>query len=201
MGRNRVRLVTTVMKMSTGKKLGIGGAMIVVALFAATLASGRLSAWLSPARPKNTWNSAAIQGTFAGVQVREIDPSEAALVFFYDLDNKTDIDYQLSPGPNLVIMSHLKSNGSLSAEEPIVLESAAFVPARNRTRIAVEVTHPFVWPQDTDSASPDKFQGFLQGETTDLNGFVLFDQPSRYEIELPGGWKDLQQISATAISN
>jgi len=187
--------------MSTAKKLGISGAIVFAALLAATLASGRFSGWFSSAASKNTWNSRAIQSTFAGVQVREIDPSKAALVFFYDLDNKTDTDYQVTQGSNLVIMSRLKSDGSLSAEEPIVLASAAFVPARNRTRIAVEITHPFVWPQDTDSASAEKFRGFLQGETTNVSGFVLFDQPSRYQIELPGGWKDLQQIPTATSPN
>ena len=171
------------------------------ALLAATLASGRLSGWFSSGRPKSTWNSSAIQATFAGVQVREIDPTKAALFFFYDLDNKTDSDYQMTPGPNLVIMSRLKSDSSLNAEEPIALASTAFVPARNRTRVAVQVTHPFVWPQDTDSASGDKFRGFLQSETANLSGFVLFDQPSRYQIELPGGWKDGQQIPAVTTPN
>lgn len=180
--------------MSTGKKFGIAAALVLIALLAATLASGRLAGLFSSGRPKNTWNSAAIQATFAGVQVREIDPSKAALVFFYDLDNKTDSDYQLTPGSNLVIMSRLKSDASLNAEEPIVLASPAFIPARNRTRVALQVTHPFAWPQDTDSGSGDKFRGLLQGETSNLSGFVLFDQPSRYQIELPGGWKDVQQI-------
>jgi hypothetical protein len=187
--------------MSTGKKFGIAGALILVALLAATLASGRLSALFSSSRPKNTWNSAAIQATFAGVQVREIDPSKAALVFFYDLDNKTDSDYQLTPSSNLVIMSRLKSDSSLNAEDPIVLASAAFVPARNRTRVALQVTHPFVWPQDTDGSSGDKFRGFLQSETANLSGFVLFDQPSRYQIELPGGWKDGQPVPAVTTPN
>jgi hypothetical protein len=187
--------------MSTGTKFGLAGAIIAVALLAATLASGRFSGLLSPARPKNTWNSGAILATFAGVQVREIDPSKAALVFFYDLDNKTDTDYQLAQGPNLVIMSRLKSNSSLSAEEPFALASSAFVPARNRTRVAVEVTHPFTWPQDTDNSSPEKFRSFLQGETANISGFVLFDQPSRYQIELPGGWKDTQPVPTAASSN
>jgi hypothetical protein len=187
--------------MSTGKKFGIAGAIVLIALLAATLASGRLSGWFSSGGPKNSWNSHAIQATFAGVQVRESDPSKATLVFFYDLDNKTDADYQLAPGPNLVIMSRLKSDGSLNAQEPIALASAAFVPARSRTRIAVEITHPFVWPQDTDTASGDKFRALLQGETANLSGFVLFDQPARYQIELPGGWKDGQQLPAAASPN
>jgi hypothetical protein len=186
---------------SAGKKFGIAGLVIVVVLLAVAAAFGRLPRWLVPAKRGNGWNSHAIEGTLSGVQVRELDPSNAALVFFYDLDNQTDTDFQMAPGSSLLIMGRLKSDGSLSADELITLASAAFVPARNRTRIAIQVTHPFTWPQDTDGASGDKFRGFLQGEVTNLTGFVLFDQPTKYQIELPGDWKDLPQIPAVAGRN
>ena len=35
-----------------------------------------------------------------GVRVREIDASKSEVVFLYDLDNKTDTDYQLAKGRN-----------------------------------------------------------------------------------------------------
>lgn len=187
--------------MSTGKKITFVGLAVVVVLLAVAAASGRLPQWISRSKHGNGWNSQAIKGTFAGVQVREIDPSDAVLVFFYDLDNQTDTDFQMAPGSSLLIMGRLKSDGSLSADEPITLASPVFVPARNRTRIAVQVAHPFAWPQDTDAASGDKFRGFLQSEVANLNGFVLFDQPTKYQIELPGDWKDLPQGPAIVGRN
>ena len=58
------------------------------------------------------WNAQAIVSTFSGVKVSQIDSSTAALTFSYDLDNTTDDDFQLTKGPSVVIMSHLKSDGT-----------------------------------------------------------------------------------------
>ncbi len=131
------------------------------------------------------WNSRAIESAFAGVQVREVDAAHASVVFLYDLDNRTGSDYQLTPGPSAVIMKRLKADGSLSSDTRARLVSAAFVPTNNRTRIAVELTHPFAWPAKSDAAADQTFRDFVARETSGLQGFVIFDQTSRYEIELP----------------
>ncbi len=85
----------------------------------------------------SVWNSASVRGTFAGVQVHEVDPAHVQLVFYYDLDNDSDEDYQLTKGPGTVVMTRLKSNGSLSSDEPMELDHSVFLPARNRTRISL----------------------------------------------------------------
>ena len=87
----------------------------------------------------NPWNSLAIESTLVGVRVREVDPTHAAVVFLYDLSNQTDTDYQLASGPNLLIMSRLEPGGSLSSDRQASLTSVGFVPAKNRTRIALEI--------------------------------------------------------------
>src|ERR1700679_4054721 len=94
----------------------------------------------------SVWNSSAIQSSFAGVQVKEVDATHAKLIFSYDLDNKTDTDYKVASGPTTVVMTGLKSNGSVGSEEPVALDASVFLPARNRTRIAVEITRNFNWP-------------------------------------------------------
>jgi hypothetical protein len=132
----------------------------------------------------NGWNSSAIESTLAGVRVREVDPAHAAVVFLYDLDNRTDTDYRLASGPNVVIMSRLQPSGSLSSDQQVSLDSAAFVPAKNRTRISLEVSHPFDWPAQRDAAAERQLRQFVADEVSGLQGFVLFDQESRYQIEL-----------------
>src|ERR1700722_9366720 len=104
--------------MNTWKKLGIAASVIAVVLLTLGLASGKVPRWIALLRRGNTWNSRAIEATFAGVQVREVDSSNATVVFLYDLDNKTDDDYQLAAGSSLIIMSRVKSDGSLTADEP-----------------------------------------------------------------------------------
>lgn len=97
-----------------------------------------------------SWNPQAIQTTFAGFRVEQIDSSNAAVVFFYDLDNRSNNDYQLSNGPQVVVMRRLKSSGALSSERPVVLTAFAFLPAKKRSRISLQVTEPFGWLFEID---------------------------------------------------
>ncbi len=148
--------------------------------------------WHSSARAKE-WNSQAILSTLAGVRVRELDPTHAAVVFFYDLDNRTDSDYRLTSGPNVVIMSRLQPNGSLSGDELASLDSAAFVPAKNRTRISLAISHAFDWPVQRDPASERQVRQFVADQVAGVEGFVLFDQATRYQIELAATSPELPQ--------
>jgi hypothetical protein len=147
--------------------------------------------------PTPAWNSSAIQSTFEGVQVKEVDATHATLIFSYDLDNNTDSDYQVTKGPTTVVMARLKSNGSVSAAESLELDKSAFLPARNRTRIAVEITQNFNWPTQLPGSqigpvNQEKFRALLAQQVSNLSGFVLFDQATRFQIELPGGWQEVQ---------
>jgi len=182
--------------MMLGKKFGLIGLAVgglalltVVVIFAkARFIAGRPQAW----------NSGAIETTLAGVRVRELDNTHAAVVFSYDLDNRTDTDYRLSSGPNVVIMSRLQPNGSLTSVQQVNLDSAAFVPARNRTRISLEMAHPFDWPSQRDAAAERQVRQFVADEVSGVQGFVLFDQSTRYQIELATASPELQRPPVSA---
>lgn len=152
-------------------------------------------------RPPAAWNSNAIKATFAGIQVREIDSANAAVIFFYDLENTTDFDYRIENGPKTNFLSRLKSDGSLSSEEQPRLDHPAFVPARNRTHIGLELVRPFLWPAQGGEASDQKFREFVKRQTNNLEGFVLFDENTRYQVELRGGWPDIDQSATSASAN
>jgi hypothetical protein len=156
--------------------------------------------------PASVWNSSAIQSSFAGVQVKEVDATHAALIFSYDLDNNTDVDYQLTKGPTTVVMTRLKAGGSVSSAEPVELDNSVFLPARNRTRIAVEIKRNFNWPASLPGAqigpvNQEKFRGLVTQEVANLSGFVVFDQTTHFQIELPGGWQELSARNIVAGQN
>jgi hypothetical protein len=44
-----------------------------------------------------------------------------------------------------------------------------------------------------DAASQMKIRQLVADETADLGGFVLFDQSTRYQIELPGSWTEIEK--------
>lgn len=179
------------------KKIGVAGLAACAFLLLLIVVAGRLGRNSSPTKLIAPWNSQAIEGTLAGVRVQEIDPTHAAVIFLYDLDNETDTDYRLEKGPNIVVMSRLKSGGTLSADEPITLDSAAFVPARNRTRIALEINHIFNWPGQTGAYAEHAFNQLVAGDVAGIAGFVLFDQTSRYEIDFPAAWPENHAPSST----
>jgi hypothetical protein len=145
----------------------------------------------------SVWNPNAVRSTLTGVQVRELDPNHASIVFSYDLDNETGADYQLAKGPSTVIMTRLKADGALVSNDAIQLDNSVFLPAHNRTRISFQVAQPFRWPNELvpgrmGPITQDKYRSLLAQEVGNASGFVLFDQNTHYQIELPGGWGDLQ---------
>jgi hypothetical protein len=156
--------------------------------------------------PPPAWNAGSVRGTFAGLEVHEVDPSHVQLIFYYDVDNSTDSDYQLAKGPSTVVMTRLKSNGSLSSDIGIELDHSVFVPARNRTRVWLQSTQSFSWPSgmlagQMGAANQGKFRALIAQQVGNFSGFVLFDQATHTQIELPGGWQQLQTPVASAGLN
>lgn len=180
------------------RKNAIGWVALGVVVIAAIIIAARYSRLSAPAARADNWNSSAIHGTLAGVRVREVDPTHAAVQFSYDLENRTDSDYRLTGGPNVVIMSRLQPSGSLSGDQPMTLDTNAFVPARNRTRISIEMTRAFAWPAQRDAAAERQIRQFVADEVSGLEGFVLFDQSTRYEIDLPAASPETQNGSAAS---
>lgn len=148
------------------------------------------------------WSSASVHGTFAGLEVHEVDPAHVQLVLYYDLDNNGDSDYELTKGPGTVVMTRLKSNGSLSSDQPMELDHSVFLPAKNRTRISLQSTQPFSWPTGMQAGqitptNQDKFRALVAQQVGNFSGFVLFDQATHVQIELPGGWQELRAPATT----
>lgn len=181
------------------KKLGVLVLVTCALLLLLVIVSGRLVQSSPPPKRQQAppWDSQAIQSIPVGIRVQEIDPSHAAVVFLYDLENRTDTDYRLTKGPNVVIMSRLKAGGTLSANEQVTLDADAFVPARNRTRIALEVNHSFNWPGQNSTWAQHALNQLVAGDVAGIAGFVLFDQTKRYQIDFPAGWPELQPAAST----
>lgn len=149
----------------------------------------------APHEQPAAWNQGTINAGYIGSQLREIDKTSASLVISYDLENNTDSDYRLADGPNVVILSRLKTDGSYSQDQPIRLSYPVFLPARQHARLAVEITQPFNWPSDADSGSIEKLRSFVKQRLRNVGEFVLFDQANHRQLELPSGWDQLGEMS------
>jgi hypothetical protein len=168
-------------------------------IFAVVSVAGAWSVNESVERRSAPWDSEAITATYMGAQLRELSTSDTALFLAYELQNNTNKDYRLSDGPGYVIMSRIKSDGSLSSQQPVQLSYGTFLPAHRRATLALEIKRPFRWPADNDSLLSKKLVDFVTLELSDVDGFVLFDQADRCEIDFPSGWLKIE--SAPEVGN
>jgi hypothetical protein len=146
----------------------------------------------SLAEANKPWNDRAVSAKYVGSQLKEVDKTHSSLTLSYDLQNNTDLDYRLAEGPGVVVMTRLKSDGSLSQQESIHLRYPVFLPARQSARLAIEITRPFAWPDKDDPEMVDKLRDFVKERLASAEGFVLFDESSHCQVELPGAWEELQ---------
>jgi len=153
-----------------------------------------------PSETSSSWHPQAIKATYVASQLKETDKTHCTLTLSYDLENNTDSDYRLDDGRELVIQSRLKSDGSLSQQEPIQLSFPVFLPAKRHARLAIEMTERFAWPLEGDPAYIDKLREFVRQRLANVREFVLFDRARRYEVKLPGAWQELQEGARTAMA-
>ena len=180
--------------MVLGKKALVIGASTGASFFLVLLLILGGSAFhRSPPSTPGSWNQNAIKATYVGSQLRQMDKTLAGLFLSYDLENNTGRDYRLADAAGIVIMSRLKSGHSLSQEELIRLSYPAFLPANQRVRIAIEISHPFVWPAPEDRALENELKDFVKQRLAKVEGFVLFDEVNRCQVELPGAWQELDR--------
>ncbi len=153
--------------------------LAIIALLVAGV-TGVSYSWFAPHAARGAPRRAAVEvgdltATYVRTELRQVDPANAALFLYYEIENKTDSDYRLGAAPGLVIMSRLRSGGSLSSQEDVRFSYSAFIPARQRVRVALEMRHAFAWPSDKDSAQQDKLRDFVNQRLDNVNEFVLFD--------------------------
>jgi hypothetical protein len=144
------------------------------------------------------WNGKAVKAKYVESRLRQLDKAFATLTLSYELENATDVDYRLAEGPGMVIARKLRSGGGLSQEEPIRLGYPAFLPARQSARITIEITQPFLWPREDDPAYEDKLRDFVKQRLANVEEFVLFDEASRCQLELPSAWEELRETAQTS---
>lgn len=160
-------------------------------LFLAILTLGAPIFKKPPKEARAGWNREGIKAAYVAAQLREVDNAHSSLILSYDIRNLTDLDYHLTDGPGVVIMSRLKRDGSLSQEESIHLSYPVFLPAKQRARLAIEIPRAFAWPRE-DSHYEEKLKAFVKQRLADVRGFVLFDEASHSQIDLPAAWPELQ---------
>lgn len=178
------------------KQLLFIASSVGVVLLVAILTLGAPIFKKPPQEVRTVWNREGIKAAYVAAQLREVDNAHSSLILSYDLRNLTDLDYRLSDGSGVVIMSRLKGDGSLSQEQSIHLSYPVFLPAKQRARLAIEIPRAFSWPRE-DSHYEEKLKEFVKQRLGAVRGFVLFDEGSHSQIDLPAAWPELQDKTQT----
>lgn len=161
------------------------------------------------------WNRTAIVAKFDSVATVG---KTNTLAFYYRLQNTTDNDYKvrLVINHNVVIMAKTRSwhvsrdairsrdgREILPVEESESLvptsdwldtDDSVFIPAGQTVRIAIRLRHTYLeWlsmnpTPDEQRAYQEKLAAYVADQFSTLDGFVVFDEVNRYQIDLPRGW-------------
>lgn len=141
----------------------------------------------------------AVEATYVGSQIKAIDKAHSSLVLSYDVQSNSDSDYRLTDGPGVLILSRLKSDGSLSQEQHFRLSYPVFVPARQHAHLAIEIAQPFAWPSDDDPALLNKLRDFVRQRLANVEEFVVYDVSYHRQLELPSAWQQLQDVEQAGL--
>jgi len=151
-----------------------------------------------PARPR-PWDQSAITAQF--YRVSTAAEGDSKLEFEYVLQNNSEKDYELPAysAPKIAAkLQDTKSFAGFADQNQFLLKLPIFVPAHQKTRIDVTLpSYGFSSAIHLTSVSSDderrKYNAavgaYVAQKMSNLDGFVLFDENNRYEIELPNGWK------------
>lgn len=180
--------------MATWKRLlliGVG-AGAGFAAFLTLVAGGWLWYRSRPKLPK-PWNTTAIKATFDRVRVVGQNND---IAFFYVLENMTNSDYRVENASDTYLIARLKQQKSLSEFEGNFqkLHFPIFIPARQRVWVPIELSYPYQEKLASDASGKErhkwrqKLREFVKSQMGNLNGFVLFDNKNRYQINFPRPW-------------
>jgi hypothetical protein len=155
--------------------------------------------WYS-GRPKHPapWNANAIRATYDRVDTGSIEQqgnTKQELWFLYVVMNTTDFDYKIEQSDPLTLMGKLEVEHSLLNADDITIDRPVFIPAKQSVRIKLHMpSYDFkeVRP-DYHSAEYKQYAAkviqYINTNLANLDGFVLYDNTNRYQINFPGGWK------------
>lgn len=169
------------------KFAAFGGAFAIIAI----LIIGLLLWNDSRPKPPKPWNTLAIIAKYDSMDISNRDNIG---VFHYTVENNTDYDYRLTAGPNVTLMAKLNKEQNLIPADQLSFTEPVFVPSKHRVAFYINFTHP-IFREFRDSIANksvkdrnDVFRKYLNAKLPNLDGFVLFDETTRYEIIFPKKW-------------
>ena len=159
--------------------------------FALTLAllGGALFWYSSRPRSERPWNSVAFKASLSDIDAWQAEaligsqpPNSGMLEFTYIVENRSGTDYSTT-GASVVAMVQ-RPDGLVASEESIKVKYPIFIPSGQKVAVLLSIPYGDIGSVDKNT----DLRKALREQLPKLSGFVLFDQATRYQIELPKGW-------------
>ncbi|MDP9263858.1 MAG: hypothetical protein M3O85_06005 [Acidobacteriota bacterium] len=169
---------------------GAGFAVAACALIAA-------AAWYSSRpHPPKPWDFKAITAEYDYVTA---EGDKNTIAFYYTLQNNTDLDYKVLDGTFVSIGGKLAKQNSLSILDQKFVKGdfPIFVPAHGRARFSISVAYEYPIREKADPSDDESYNyhtelsKFVVKQMGNLDGFVMFDEATRYQVIFPNGWKTI----------
>ena len=177
-------------KKPTRKKLAVislsAGAGFAITL---TIVFGSFLWYDSRPRPQKPWNKSAIVAQSAPSFDASMNASRIRLEYY--LVNKTDTDYQLTSAGSFKLLAKQRG-GSLSTPIPaeeVSIILPVFIPAQQKAVLDVifeKLPEPYnVIASNSEAQEHERLRAYIERNFGGIDGFVIFDDLDRYEIDLP----------------
>jgi hypothetical protein len=176
-------------KLSLSKKIflrsagfGAGFALILCAVVAGFLYYG------SRPKPAKPWNRDAIIAKSSDLSIG----CDNSVVFYYHyiVENTTDSDYYF-PADNKTAFIVLPENKGLSQDKSFEWDSGAYIPSKQKIEVSFRVSHDYTESFQKQDCLNDtkKLAAFTLRRLGEMDGFIIFDELSRYQIDFPETWE------------
>lgn len=209
----RYRRLNSFSKEEKAKRiLEIGGHLKTVLLKIAAAAAGITLAlciaaacvfwYVMRPKPQKPWNAAALTASqppsFAAYG------KELHIYLRYDVQNHTSNDYSIGKSNHLRLMGRYPS-GSLTTpleDDDISIEGPVFIPAQHTGMMTLQFKAVIPVAKEAKQSDEDYHEQlrFLLNKTSgSLDGFTVFDEDNRYQINLPR-WNTSKPSEATPVA-
>jgi hypothetical protein len=107
----------------------------------------------------------------------------------YFITNITNSDYQLSKSS--IVMIKIPESSGLRESPDVVLTQDVFIPSKQKVSVSfrLPLQKGEIFGEAITRNNQAEIKRLLLKELQDVDGFVVFDQSSRYEISFSNGWK------------
>jgi hypothetical protein len=144
--------------------------------------------YASRPKPPKPWNARAL--TVSGSPTFSVYGVELHVHLRYDVQNRTDSDYSIDKKQRVRVMGRY-ANGSLTTPlegDYVNIEFPVFIPARQTGMITLDIKGLVAVAKEatqSDEEYHEQLRALLNNKTGHLDGFTVFDEDNRYQIDLP----------------